>query len=285
VSFGRQLPSDLDIIKVGPRQREHLLLHLAVSRQGSHGVDRQQDLQLGGLATAPYDPHLRAVSSGTAQDHLVYQTAQQRLAMLAADRGIGPQFGEALAEGDDLGPQAGIEPIGLGLDLACTPREGLFGATKRAERRLPAPLEFGRDEPIVGTIDHLPEHGGKVVRNRPTQAGRQASPDVVGVDRHSPSRSAVTRSRSSSASKRSFVGTLRVEGGCRLVAEIGRSKNMSGRYTTRANCAERTPLVTVSSRNRRPQSGCPGSVTSISSAPERSPSAIGVSLWIVTRRD
>src|SRR6185369_361305 len=103
-----------------------------------------------GLAAAPYDTHLRAVSSGTAQDHLVDQTAQQRLAMLAADRGIGPQFGEALAEGDDLGPQARIEPIGLGLDLACAPREGLFGATQRAERRLPAPLEFGRDEPIVG---------------------------------------------------------------------------------------------------------------------------------------
>src|SRR3954468_15730584 len=150
MSFGGQLPSDLDIIKAGLRQREHLLLHLAVSGQGSHGVDRQQDLQLGGLATAPYDTHLRAVSSGTAQDHLVDQTAQQRLAMLAADRGIGPQFGEALTEGDDLGPQAGIEPIGLGLDLACAPREGLFGATQCAERRLPAPLEFGRDEPIVG---------------------------------------------------------------------------------------------------------------------------------------
>ena len=94
--------------------------------------------------------HVLAVSSGTAQDHLVDQTAQQRLAMLAADRGIGPQFGEALAEGDDLGPQARIEPIGLGLDLACAPREGLFGATQRTERRLPAPLEFGRDEPIVG---------------------------------------------------------------------------------------------------------------------------------------
>src|SRR5205085_11694692 len=42
-----------------------------------------------------------------------------------------------------------MEPIGLGLDLACAPREGLFSAAKRAERRLPAPLEFGRDEPIV----------------------------------------------------------------------------------------------------------------------------------------
>src|SRR3954464_5499771 len=150
MSFGCQPPSDLDIIKAGPRQREHLLLHLAVSGQGSHGVDRQQDLQLGGLTATPYAPRLRAVSSGTAQDHLVDQTAQQRLTMLAADRGIGPQFGEALAEGDDLGPQAGIEPIGLGLDLAFAPREGLFGATKRAERRLPAPLKFGRDEPIVG---------------------------------------------------------------------------------------------------------------------------------------
>src|SRR4051812_10826823 len=56
MSFGCQPSSDLDIIKAGPRQREHLLLHLAVSGQGSHGVDRQQDLQLGGLAATPYDP-------------------------------------------------------------------------------------------------------------------------------------------------------------------------------------------------------------------------------------
>ena len=100
------------------------------------------------------------------------------------------------------------------------------------------PLEIVRFDEFRA---HRPSPGGRR-RDPPRPAGARLA---AGFARHRRARPAsplvppATVSRSPSASKLSFVGVLSVTTACRLVADIGRIKEMSTRYSTNTNPAER----------------------------------------------
>jgi len=70
--------------------------------------------------------------------------------MLAANRWVGPDLGQPLAESNDLRAQPRIDPVGPGSGGRSPSRERFLSTAELQERRLPTPLEFGRDEPVVG---------------------------------------------------------------------------------------------------------------------------------------
>ena len=61
-----------------------------------------------------------------------------------------PDLGHPLAESNDLRAQPRIDPVGPGSGGHSPSRERFLNPAELQERRLPTPLEFGRDEPIVG---------------------------------------------------------------------------------------------------------------------------------------
>src|SRR5262249_14249170 len=128
----------------------HAGLHLGMPRQGGYGVDRQYDCHLSDLSATPDDAHIRLVARGAANDDLVDETAEQRFSVLTTQRRVRPELGKPLAEGNDLGAQTRIEAVGLGRRSGFLPRERLLGSAELQERGLPASLQLGCDEPVVG---------------------------------------------------------------------------------------------------------------------------------------
>jgi hypothetical protein len=150
VSLGGQLTGNLRVIGAGARQLEHARLHLAVARQRGDGVDRQCNRHFGYLTAPPDDPHLGHIPSSAAHDDLVDEAAEQGLPVLAANRWVGPDLGQPLAESNHLRAQPRIDPVGPGSGGRSPSRERLLSTAELQERRLSTPLEFGRDEPVVG---------------------------------------------------------------------------------------------------------------------------------------
>jgi hypothetical protein len=75
-----------------------------------------------------------------------------------------------------------IETVGLGRRSGFPPRERLLGAAELRERGLPAPLELGRDKPVVG-IDsvELPLGVMRLVAETVDLLGLSAPQRLVGL--------------------------------------------------------------------------------------------------------
>src|SRR3954471_11969832 len=121
-------------------------------------------------------------------------------------------------------------------------------------------------------MDHLREEGRDVPGDLAPQRLGGASPDAFGPDEHAAtSLSSATAISSRIASTESLLSPASGGRATRLVAASGSFSSARPRWATRAwptAPLARDPL-TDTTGNRRPKSGCPGSVTSISA---RSPS-------------
>src|SRR4051794_31317633 len=122
-------------------------------------------------------------------------------------------------------------------------------------------------------MDHLREEGRDVPGDLAPQRLGGASPDAFGPDEHAATSLSSARAISSRiASTESLLSPASGGRGTRLVAASGSFSSARPRWATRAwptAPLARDPL-TDTTGNRRPKSGCPGSVTSIST---KSPSS------------
>src|SRR4051812_30939686 len=116
-------------------------------------------------------------------------------------------------------------------------------------------------------MDHLREEGRDVPGDLAPQRLGGASPDAFGPDEHAATSLSSARAISSRiASTESLLSPASGGRGTRLVAASGSFSSARPRWATRAwptAPLARDPL-TDTTGNRRPKSGCPGSVTSIS---------------------
>src|SRR3954454_4157778 len=116
-------------------------------------------------------------------------------------------------------------------------------------------------------MDHLREEGRDVPGDLAPQRLGGASPDAFGPDEHAATSLSSARAISSRiASTESLLSPASGGRGTRLVAASGSFSSARPRWATRAwptAPLARDPL-TDTTGNRRPKSGCPGSVTSTS---------------------
>src|SRR3982751_5930925 len=120
-------------------------------------------------------------------------------------------------------------------------------------------------------MNPLREEGCDVLGDRAPQRLGGAVPDAFGPDEHvPPSLSSARAISSATASAESLLSPASGGRGTRLVAASGRVSSTRGERATRmcppARPGARGPL-TDTTANRRPKSGCPGSVTSTSVKP------------------
>ncbi len=112
-------------------------------------------------------------------------------------------------------------------------------------------------------IHYLLGDGGEFVLDLRLELGGEARPDGGGLGGHNTSY-CVARVRSSLSA--GAVSLVRTTGGngMRLVAATGMRKCISSRYATKREPGPGSDEVRETSENRRPKSGWPGAVTSIS---------------------
>src|SRR3954451_19619051 len=136
-------------------------------------------------------------------------------------------------------------------------------------------------------MDHLREEGRDVPGDLAPQRLGGASPDAFGPDEHAATSLSSARAISSRiASTESLLSPASGGRGTRLVAASGSFSSARPRWATRAwptAPLARDPL-TDTTGNRRPKSGCPGSVTSISTKSPSSGFWKGVPTDVLVRR-
>src|SRR4051794_16326493 len=137
-------------------------------------------------------------------------------------------------------------------------------------------------------MDHLREEGRDVPGDLAPQRLGGASPDAFGPDEHAATSLSSARAISSRiASTESLLSPASGGRGTRLVAASGSFSSARPRWATRAwptAPLARDPL-TDTTGNRRPKSGCPGSVTSISAKSPSSGFWKGVPTDVLVRLD
>src|SRR4051795_1790218 len=137
-------------------------------------------------------------------------------------------------------------------------------------------------------MDHLREEGRDVPGDLAPQRLGGASPDAFGPDEHAATSLSSARAISSRiASTESLLSPASGGRGTRLVAASGSFSSARPRWATRAwptAPLARDPL-TDTTGNRRPKSGCPGSVTSISTKSPSSGFWKGVPTDVLVRHD
>src|SRR5215831_14346082 len=130
-------------------------------------------------------------------------------------------------------------------------------------------------------IDYLLDDCVEIFADLRLQWDRELPPEIVGLDGHNTSHCVASSTTSRTAAS---VSLVRTTGGdaIRLVTATGMRKNMEGRYATTTRSGRSGKFGRVMTGNRRPKSGCVGSVISISGSAWESGLFRGVlSLWVV----
>src|SRR4051794_17596175 len=148
VALAGQSAGNLVIRHAGAGHLQNARFHFAAARQPVQIANGNLDLHLARRAAPPDDPDRNAVGRAAMGDHLVDQTAQQRLLALGTQRRVLPQRWQAAS-----GLQKSTSDIGTDLERANAAglplSEALFGLMQLAQSRLPPAFQFGGDIAVV----------------------------------------------------------------------------------------------------------------------------------------
>src|SRR5687767_11697078 len=148
VTLAGQSAGNLVIRHAGAGQFQNARLHLAAARQSVQIPNGNLDLHLARRAAPPDDPDRDAVGRAAMSNHLVDQTAQQRLFALGTQRRVLPECWQATSS-----LQKSTSGIGTDLERAGTGRLALREAFLRlmqlAQSRFPPALQLSGDIAVV----------------------------------------------------------------------------------------------------------------------------------------
>jgi hypothetical protein len=150
IALLRGLGRDRVVRMARRKEGQYLLFHGRSPLQVSEGPDGDWDRHGGRRPAFPHNTGLDLVPRGPMDDDFVNQTAEQRFALRLGQHVRLPQPRKRAPKVEEGGPQLG------GQGGFCAHRRldalgrGGFCHREGAEGRLPAPLQFGGDQPVVG---------------------------------------------------------------------------------------------------------------------------------------
>jgi len=149
MAFCRQGCSNSSVIRPGFDKIENSRAHFNATFQPINGRYSHRYGQFRDQTSTPDDPHSTSFMFTTIENHLIDETAQQRLASCLIGGRIMPDFREPALDPDDLVAHSARQHEGRNRLLGLLTGESRLGSTHVVERRLPTSFQLGGDQAIV----------------------------------------------------------------------------------------------------------------------------------------